>query len=88
MLGKGTDKNTTRRTSQATAGVTEAVLRGLETRRLVFRPMLVDNPKDARAGVSGVFLYQKRGKSDECEDFETIPLTKVHKGEGFGEGLL
>ncbi len=77
------DKITTRRTSQATADVTEVVLRELETRRLVFRPMLVDNPKDARAGVSGVFLYQKKGKNDEWEDFETIPLTKVHKGEGY-----
>jgi len=73
----------TRSTSRTTAQASDVVLRQSDQVRLVFRPTILENPKNKDASVKGVFLYQKKQKSGEWKDFETIPLNSVKSGEGF-----
>lgn len=77
------DAITTRSTSRVTAEVTDMVLRETLTTRLIFRPMLLDNPNEPEACVKGHFLYQKKSCSDQWEDFETIPFSSLKAGEGY-----
>jgi hypothetical protein len=51
--------------------------------RLVFRPQLVDNPTDPDACVKGRFLYQRKGKNDAWQDFDTPSLARLTRGEQF-----
>jgi len=70
-------------TSNQSAVCSDIPLRVGEQVRLVFRPEVVENPHDPAACIKGRFLYQKKGKRDAWEDFETIPLSSVKKGEGY-----
>jgi hypothetical protein len=56
------------------------VLRESETRRLVFMPMIVDQPD---APVRGYFVWQRKRKADEWEDITGASLTALKAGEGF-----
>lgn len=73
----------TRSTSLVTAQATNIVLRETAAVRLIFRPTILDNNENKNAAVKGVFLYQKKSRNSEWEDFETIPLTSVKMGEGY-----
>jgi hypothetical protein len=73
----------TKSTSRVTAQVDDIVLRESPSSRLIFRPTIVDNINNKEAAVKGVFLYQKKIKNIQWEDFETIPLTSVKSGEGY-----
>ena len=73
----------TKSTSRVTAQATDIVLRESEQIRLIFRPLILDNPNNPEASVKGVFLYQRRSKSKPWEDFKTIPLNSVKTGEGY-----
>lgn len=56
------------------------VLRESETRRLVFKPMIVDQPE---APVRGYFVWQRKRKADEWEDITGESLTALKAGEGY-----
>src|SRR3954464_13447004 len=56
------------------------VLRESDTRRLVFLPMIVDQPG---APVRGYFVWQRKGKAEEWEDITGESLTALKAGEGF-----
>ena len=73
----------TKSTSLTTAQAADIVLRVSDNVRLVFRPTILENHKNQDAAVKGVFLYQRKAKSKEWEDFETIPLNSVKSGEGY-----
>jgi len=73
----------TKSTSRVTAQVDDIVLRESSASRLIFRPTILDNINNKEAAVKGVFLYQKKSKNSQWEDFETIPLTSVKSGEGY-----
>ena len=73
----------TKSTSRATAQASDIVLRDQTTTRLIFRPTMVDNPNNPTAAVKGTFLYQRKTKKSEWEDFGTISLTSVKSGEGY-----
>ena len=51
--------------------------------RLVFRPEIVDNPSNPAAAIRGRFLYQRKGKHDDWEDFDSLPLSSLKKGESY-----
>jgi hypothetical protein len=70
------------RKSGDTAEAEPVVLRSTETTRLVFKPLLVNNAQDAEAPVKGTFIFQKKGKSQNWEDFSTVPLSNLKSGEG------
>jgi len=72
-----------RSTSRSSAECSDIVLRETTTARLVFRPELVENPKEPAAAVHGTFLYQRKGRNDMWEDTATIPLSGLKKGEGY-----
>lgn len=77
------EKLTITSTSKVSAECSDIALRETKTTRLIFRPMLVENPKNPGAAVKGVFLFQKKGLNDEWKDFETIPLSGLKKDEGY-----
>jgi len=71
-------------TSKHSASCTDIPIRdGGEQIKLVFRPQIVDNPSNPTACVKGRFLYQRKGKNDEWEDFDNLPLSTLRKGERF-----
>lgn len=71
-------------TSRHSAICSDIVIReGTDRVRLVFRPEIVDNPTTPRACVRGRFLYQRKGKAANWEDFDNIPLSSIKKGEGY-----
>lgn len=73
----------TRSTSRVTAQADDIVLRESASSRLIFRPTILENINNKEAAVKGVFLYQKKSKNSQWDDFETIPLTSVKSGEGY-----
>lgn len=73
----------TKSTSRSTAQVDDIELRISDSVRLVFRPTIVENKNKPEAGVKGVFLYQRKSKSNGWEDFDTISLSSVKSGQGY-----
>lgn len=67
-------------TSSQTTKLEEIVLRSGAKSRLVFIPVLVDNPSDPEAGVDGEFLYQ-RG-AGWIKD-KSKKLSNLKSGEGY-----
>ncbi|MBK9132042.1 MAG: DUF4263 domain-containing protein [Gammaproteobacteria bacterium] len=76
------ETRTVKSTSRMTASSDDLILRETDITRLIFRPILVDNQNQQEASVKGAFLFQRKGKADEWEDIEAIPLSKLKKGEG------
>ncbi len=70
-------------TSKRSAECSDIVLRETNTTQLVFRPMLVENPRNDQASVNGTFIFQCKGRNDEWENLPSIPLSQLKKGEGF-----
>jgi hypothetical protein len=72
-----------RSTSSSSAVVSDIVLRETTVTRLVFRPMLVDNPHNRDASVKGTFIFQRKGPKETWSDVPVEPLTALKKGEGY-----
>jgi len=77
----------TKSTSLVTANANPIVLRETSTTRLVFCPILVDNPKSPNAAVEGKFAFEKKGKNDTWEPFNMGNLARLKKGEGISLAL-
>jgi hypothetical protein len=77
------DEMQVRSTSLTTADCDAIVLRESDRVRLVFLPTMVDNSKDAEACVRGIFVYQKKKKTDEWSSLTDNPLTSLKSGEGY-----
>jgi hypothetical protein len=72
-----------RSTSTSSAIVSDEVIRETTTTRLLFRPMLVDNPHNSEASVKGSFLFQRKGPGESWADVPTEPLSTLKKGESY-----
>jgi hypothetical protein len=70
-------------TSRQHAACSDIIVRSGDTVRLVFRPEIVDNPKNPLASIRGTFVYQRKGKKDDWEDETKKSLSSLRKGEGF-----
>jgi len=70
-------------TSAHSAICSDIVIRQSEIVRLVFRPEIVDNPRDPRACIRGTFIYQKKGKGSDWDDVRFTSLATLKKGEGY-----
>jgi hypothetical protein len=68
-------------TSKQTAICDEIVLRTGKKSRLVFKPMLVDNPNNPVASVKGTFVFQVKGLNESWDDYKTLDLSRLKKGE-------
>lgn len=77
------DKLRIRSTSRSSAECSDVVLRETDITRLVFRPMLVDNPSIPEAAVKGTFIFQRKGPGEQWVDVETIPLSQLKKGDAY-----
>jgi hypothetical protein len=76
---EGTIRTTS--TSHRSADVDPVVLRETSTTRLLFRPTLVDNPKDQAAAVNGTLVHQRKKPSGAWEDYNEFPLSKLKDSE-------
>jgi hypothetical protein len=74
------DKITTESVAVGAQETDPIVLRESETRRLVFKPMIVDKPE---APVRGYFVWQRKLKANEWEDITGETLTALKAGEGY-----
>ena len=77
------EKITTTSTSRVTAQASDIAIRETATTRLVFRPIIIDNPHNSDASIKGNFLYLRKSQNEQWEDFETIPLSSLKMGEGY-----
>ncbi len=68
-------------TSASTADVSDVVLRTGDRRRLIFRPMLVRNPKNTEASVRGVLIYQAKRVGDRWVDIDSLNLSTMRTDE-------
>ncbi len=73
----------TRSTSLVTAVCEDVILRDGDRIRLVFRPTLVDNPKNSAHAVRGLFVYQKKSVKDAWQDYRSLDLNKLVKDQYF-----
>jgi hypothetical protein len=74
-------------TATVAANVAETdpiVLRESDSRRLLFKPMLIDQ---AEAPVRGYFVWQRKKKADDWEDVTGESLTSLKSGEGYSLAL-
>ena len=78
---------TIKSTSRVTAEAPDIALRENEATRLMFRPIIIENPNNKDACVKGSFLFQRKSKNEQWEDFETISLASLKMGEGYKLGL-
>ncbi|MDM5313367.1 Shedu immune nuclease family protein [Peribacillus frigoritolerans] len=69
-------------TSKDSALGTDIILRENALTRLLFRPQLVNNQKNSDATVNGCFIFQKKKKNDDWEDFRDFNLTSLKAYEG------
>ena len=67
-------------TSRFTAKAPDIGLRENEITRLMFRPIIIENPNNKDACVKGSFLFQRKSKNEQWEDFETISLSSLKSG--------
>src|SRR5205807_818086 len=70
-------------TSPHSATCSDIIIRQTDRVRLVFRPAIVDNASNRDARVNGTFLYQKKGKAESWDKFNTVPLSSLKKDEGY-----
>jgi hypothetical protein len=68
-------------TSRRTADVDPIVLRETTTTRLIFRPVLLDNPGNPDAPMDGTFIYQRKTPTGRWSDFTQLPLSKLKAEE-------
>ena len=70
-------------TSAQSAVVDPVILRQTDHIRLVFWPMLVENPHDRRCCVKGTFIYERKLANQQWAPYGTIPLSSLKAGEGY-----
>ncbi len=73
----------TKATSHVTALASDITLRETSTTRLVFRPTIVDNPKNSNASVKGMFVYQRKSTTTAWQDIDSAPFSSLKSGEGY-----
>ena len=61
----------------------DILLRESSLTRLIFRPLVIANPKNPESNVKWTFIYQKKGKNDIWEDSKELSLSSLKKSEGF-----
>lgn len=71
----------TKSTSASSAIGEDIVLRETAKSRLVFKPILVDNPHDERYCVKGDFVFQEKNPSGKWDDYKTLNLSKLRDEE-------
>lgn len=67
--------------SSSAADCEPVILRQKKTTRLVFKPLLVNNPNDDRLAVKGCIVFQRKRKNGEWEDYNELPLSRLKAGE-------
>lgn len=74
---------TTKSTSFATAEIQQDfVIDETQTTRRIFKGIIVENPKDPTATVSGHIIHQRKGTKAEWENVSEIKLNQLKSGEG------
>ncbi|MGH9919185.1 MAG: Shedu anti-phage system protein SduA domain-containing protein, partial [Nitrososphaerales archaeon] len=68
-------------TSRQTADIDPIVLRETSTTRLIFRPVLLDNPGNPAAPMDGTFIFQRKAPNDGWTDFNELPLSRLRATE-------
>jgi hypothetical protein len=68
-------------TSRRTADIDPIILRETSMTRLIFRPVLLDNPGNPEAPMDGTFIYQRKTMSSEWVDHSELPLSKLKAEE-------
>jgi hypothetical protein len=68
-------------TSKATAQGESLVLRETLTTRLIFKPLIVENQRNARQPVKGSFVFQRKRKGDRWEDHNELQLSNLRAEE-------
>lgn len=68
-------------TSKNSAIGEDIILRSTTTTRFLFRPEIVNNPRNKKASVRGTFIFQKKGITGDWEDHKEFDLTKLRKSE-------
>jgi hypothetical protein len=63
--------------------VTPLHLRLTDSVRLVFKPQLLENPSERAASVNGIFCYQRKRRSEDWEDVDSIQLSSLRAGEAY-----
>jgi hypothetical protein len=74
------DRITTESVALTAVETDPIILRESDTRRLIFQPMIVDQPG---APVRGCFVWQRKRASDEWEEITGEALKNLGAGEGF-----
>ena len=75
------DVITTKSTSLSSAIGQDIELRVTETSRFIFRPEIVDNPHDKTACVRGNFIFQRKKKTGQWEDYKNQDLSRLKDSE-------
>ncbi len=68
-------------TSKSSATTDDLELRVTTTTRLIFRPLIIDNAKEHEASVKGTFIFQKKSRNGEWEDYKDLPLSSLKASE-------
>ena len=68
-------------TSANSAEISEIILRETATTQLVFKPTLVNNIKNKKASVRGIFFFKKKRKNDEWESYKKLNLSQLKAEE-------
>ncbi len=67
--------------SSTSADGEDIVLRQTQTTRLIFKPQIVENPKNKRACVRGEFVFQRKGNLDSWKDHKELDLRNLKASE-------
>ena len=78
-----TQRIRTQSTSRQSAIGTPIVLREKDRVRLVFVPLIIDNPKHVSAAVKGSFVYQRKRRDGDWIDAREISLATLKAGQGY-----
>ncbi len=74
-------------TSKDTADVSPITLREGPLIRLVFIPVMINNPNDRRQCMKGTFCYQKKVKNTSWEEIKTTSLSSLKAGDEYNLSL-
>jgi hypothetical protein len=68
-------------TSRRTADIDPIILRETSMTRLIFRPVLLDNPGNPNAPMDGAFIYQRKTQSSGWTDHSDLTLSQLRAEE-------
>src|SRR5438552_4041170 len=75
------DEFTMKSTSSQSAVLEDRIIGETSTTRLVLHPEIVNNPKNAEAGVKVTLVHQRKNRDDIWEEAFSLPLTALKAGE-------